>query len=396
MHYKIQTLNNIADAGLEQFPIEHYLIGPDIAEPDAIIVRSASLHNYDIPTSVKVIGRAGAGVNNIPVEKLTVRGIPVLNTPGANANAVKELVLAGMLLACRNIPQALTFIDKLSGEPKKQLEHVEREKKHFSGFELAAKKLGVIGLGNVGVKVANMGIALGMQVVGFDPSISVEHAWGLSSSVECAHNIDDVLMESDFVTLHIPLIPETEHMINALRIKVMKPGAILLNFSRENIVDEAAVRDAIDDNHIYAYVCDFPSVHLQNHNRVICLPHLGASTREAEETCAIMIAAQIRNYLENGNVVNAVNLPTVDVPFTGPYRLTIINKNVPKMVAQITTHLGAAGINIVDLANKSQGDIAYTLIDVSTKIGDDVIKSIAAIEDVLQVRSIINDKFIKR
>lgn len=386
MHYKIQVLNDIAEAGLRQFPLEQYEIVSETNAPDAILVRSASLHNFPVPKSLKVIGRAGAGVNNIPVEKLSALGIPVLNTPGANANAVKELVLAGMLLACRNIPEALTFVNKLGEEPKEKQESVEQIKKQFSGFELSEKTLGVIGLGNVGVKVANMGISLNMRVIGYDPTISVQRAWELSSQVEQAHSIDNVLTQADFISLHVPLIPETQQMINTLRLKIFKPNAILLNFSRGEIVDEEALRTAIDQNLIYAYVCDFPSHHLKGHSKVICLPHLGASTREAEELCAVMIAKQIREYLEKGNIINAVNLPAVEMPFLGNYRLAIVNRNIPNMVAQITTRLGEDKLNIIDLVNKSRGDLAYTLIDLESKAAEPLLKDIAAIEGVLQVR----------
>lgn len=384
--YKIKTLNAIAPSGLNQFPRNLYEVASEIQHPDAILVRSAVMHETPIPTSLRVVGRAGVGVNNIPVAKMTKLGIPVLNTPGANANAVKEAVLAGMLLAARNICQAWDYVRHLKGDDATLHELVESQKKQFLGFELAGKTLGVIGLGNVGVKVANMAIALGMRVLGYDPTITTRRAWELSASVEQAYSIDNLLMQSDFVTFHVPLTPETQHMIHASRIRAMKPGMVMLNFAREGIVEIAALKQALDENHLTAYVSDFPSAELIGHPRVINLPHIGASTKEAEENCATMVAKQIREYLEAGTIINSVNFPTVEMPFTNGFRIAIVNVNVPNMVAQISSELAHAGLNIIDLINKSRDDIAYTLIDVNAAVEDELQKKLRSIDGVVQVQ----------
>lgn len=386
--HKILTLNNISVVGLERFPRDSYEIASEIQHPDAILLRSFKMHGMAIPPTLKAVGRAGAGVNNIPVPELSKLGIPVFNAPGANANAVKELVVAGMLLACRNICQAWDFARNLAGDDDAIGKQAEAGKKDFVGFELPGRTLGVIGLGAIGIKVANVAIDLGMRVIGYDPKITVQSAWRLSSKVQQAVSLDDLLAKVDFVSFHVPLNDETRHMINADRLKRMKDGVVILNFAREGIVDTAAVRAALDAGKIYAYVCDFPDNQLKNHKRVIALPHLGASTDEAEENCAVMVADQVRDYLENGNIFNAVNFPEVQMPRSEGYRIGIANANVPNMVGQISTVMAKAGLNIIDLLNKSRGEIAYTLADVDRPIPAEVVAGIRNIDGVLNVRVI--------
>ncbi len=386
--YKILTLNNISVLGLERFPRESYEIASEIPHPDAILLRSFKMHGMAIPETVKAVGRAGAGVNNIPVPELSKRGIPVFNAPGANANAVKELVVAGMLLACRNICQAWDFARNLEGDDDAIGKQAEAGKKDFVGFELPGRTLGVVGLGAIGIKVANVAIDLGMRVIGYDPKITVQGAWRLSSEVQQAASLDDMLSKVDFVSFHVPLNDETRGMINADRLKRMKNGAVILNFAREGIVDTAAVCAAIDAGKIYSYICDFPGRELKARKRVIALPHLGASTGEAEENCAIMVADQVRDYLENGNIFNSVNFPEVHMSRTEGHRIAIANANVPNMVGQISTVMAKAGLNIIDLLNKSRGEIAYTLADVDQKIPATVVEGIRGIDGVLNVRVI--------
>jgi D-3-phosphoglycerate dehydrogenase len=386
--YKILTLNNISVAGLERLPRDRYEIASEIQHPDAILLRSFKMHDMAIPPSLKAVGRAGAGVNNIPVDKMSAMGVPVFNAPGANANAVKELVIAGMLLAARNICQAWDFARNVQGDDAAINKQVEAGKKDFAGFELPGRALGVIGLGAIGRLVANAGVSLGMKVIGFDPGITVEGAWELSSEVKKAASVDDMLSKVDFVSFHVPLIDATRHMINAERLKLMKDRVVILNFAREGIVDDAAVSAAIKSGKVYAYVCDFPSNLLKNHERVITLPHLGASTEEAEDNCAVMVAEQVREYLENGNVTNSVNFPTVVMPSTAGHRIAIVNANVPNMVGQISTALAKAGLNIIDMLNKSRGELAYTLTDVEQPVPAVVLKEIEAIDGVLAVRAL--------
>ena len=386
--FKIQTLNNISVVGLDRLPRDRYEVASEIAHPDAILVRSAKMHDLVIPETVKAIGRAGAGVNNIPVPAMTARGIAVFNAPGANANAVKELVIAGMLLSARNIAQAWGFARGLSGDDAAIGKAVESGKKNFVGFELPGRTLGVVGLGAIGVKVANAARALGMKVVGYDPTITVQRAWQLSSDVQAALSIDDLLSRSDFVTFHVPLTNETRHMISAERLKILKKGAVLLNFSREGILDDAAVVAALDSGHLYAYCCDFPNNLLKDHPRVVTLPHLGASTAEAEDNCAVMVADQIRDYLEDGTVVNSVNFPDINLPRSEGFRMAIVNSNVPNMVGQISTDLAAAGLNILDMLNRSRADVAVTLIDVNAPCPDATLTQLRAIAGVLSVRNL--------
>ncbi|MCI0504715.1 MAG: phosphoglycerate dehydrogenase, partial [Gammaproteobacteria bacterium] len=384
---KILTLNNISVKGLERLPRDKYEIASEIQHPDAILLRSYKMHGMEIPASLKAVGRAGAGVNNIPVEKLSKLGIPVFNAPGANANAVKELVIAGMLLASRNICQAWDFARNLQGSDEEINKAVEAGKKNFAGFELPGRTLGVVGLGAIGRLVANSAASLGMNVIGYDPGITVEGAWKLSSAVEKAQGIDDLLSRVDYVTFHVPLVEDTRHMINTQKLRLMKKGVVILNFARDGIVDDDAVASAIKEGKVYAYVCDFPSNLLKTHQRVITLPHLGASTEEAEDNCAIMVADQVRNYLEHGNIVNSVNFPDVVMTHTEGCRVGIVNSNVPNMVGQISTAMAKAGLNIIDMLNKSRGELAYTLIDVNRPIPQSVLKEIAQIKGVLAVRT---------
>ncbi|NCF10220.1 MAG: 3-phosphoglycerate dehydrogenase [Gammaproteobacteria bacterium] len=386
--FKILTLNNISVTGLERLPRDRYEVASEIAHPDAILVRSAKMHDMPIPETLKAVGRAGAGTNNIPVDAMSQRGVPVFNAPGANANAVKELVLAGMLLASRNLCQGWAYARDLQGDDAEINKAVEAGKKKFAGFELPGRTLGVIGLGAIGVQVANAALALGMRVVGYDPQITVRRAWQLSSSVEQATSVDALLAKSDFVSCHVPLVDATRNLVNADRLNLMREGSVLLNFSRSGIIDDEAAVAALDAGKLYAYICDFPSNLLKNHPRVVTLPHLGASTREAEENCAVMVADQLRDYLEDGNIRNSVNFPEVIMPRNGGYRMTVANANVPNMLGQISTDLAKAGLNIVDMLNKSRGDLAYTVVDVEAPIPQAVIDEIAAIEGVLAVRNL--------
>ena len=386
--FKVLTYNNIATVGLERFPRETYEIASEIQHPDAIMLRSFDLHGLAVPETLKAVGRAGAGVNNIPVAEYTQRGIPVFNAPGANANAVKELVIAGMLLAARNICPAWAYARGLEGDDKALHSQVEKGKKQFAGFELAGKTLAVLGLGAIGVRVANAAMDLGMDVVGFDPQLTVESAWQLSSLAKRAGSIDDLISRADMVTLHVPLNDHTRHVINAARLDFMKKGAVLINFSREKVVDEEAVLAALDSGQLAAYVCDFPSRNLLGHDKVIALPHLGASTAEAEDNCAIMVADQLRDFLENGNIRNSVNMPEVVVPRSQGARLCIVNENVPNMVGQITGALADANLNILDLVNKSRENVAYTLVDLNSGVPEDTLQRIRSIAGVLSARAI--------
>lgn len=386
--FKVLTLNNISPVGLARLPGDHYKVGSDIREPDAILVRSAKMHEMEIPASLKAVGRAGAGVNNIPVPKMSERGIPVFNAPGANANAVKELVLAGLILGCRHICQAWDFARGLNGSDEELHKAVEAGKKKFAGYELPGRTLGVIGLGAIGRIVANTGVALGMKVIGYDPGLTVEGAWQLSADVKKARTVDELLRTSDFVTFHVPLMDATRNLINAERLKSMKDSAVILNFAREGIVDDKAVVDALNAGEVYAYVCDFPSNLLKNHPRVITLPHLGASTQEAEENCAVMVAEQVRDFLENGNVRNAVNFPEVVVPRATQHRFICANANVPNMLGQISEAFGHAKLNIHDMVNMSRGDLAYTVVDLDAPVPEVLVKQIASIPGVLMARLI--------
>jgi len=385
--YRVLTLNNISARGLERLPRERYEVASDLNQPDAILVRSADMHKTTVPPSVLAIGRAGAGTNNIPVAEMSKRGIPVFNAPGANANAVKELVLAGLLLAARNICQAWAFARGLSGDDHAIDEQVEKGKKKFVGFELPGRTLGVVGLGAIGVEVANSAEALGMKVLGYDPQITVHRAWQLSSSVEQALSLDDLFARADAVSVHVPLNQDTRALVSAARLKLMRPGGVVLNFARAPIVDDAAVIASLEAGHLGAYVCDFPNNALKDHPKVVALPHLGASTGEAEENCAVMVADTVREYLENGNIRNSVNFPEAVLPrVPGVTRLAVANRNVPNMVGQISTCLASAGLNIADLLNKSRGEYAYTLIDIDSAVPQSILGQIRNIEGVLAAR----------
>lgn len=385
MTRKIQTLNAISKKGLSRLP-DSYVVGNDIADPDAVLVRSQVMHDMPIAASVLAIGRAGAGTNNIPTKAMSERGVVVFNAPGANANAVKELVIAGMLMGTRNIAPALTFVSGLFGDDESLHKQVEAGKKHYVGHELRGSTLGIIGLGAIGSMLAESAIQLGMNVVGFDPEITVDAAWRLPSQVKKAASIDDLVKRCDFISLHVPLLPATKDLINGDRIKLMKKGCILLNFARDGIVNEKAVLDGLNDGRLHSYVCDFPSNLLRHHPRFVALPHLGASTEEAEENCAVMVADQVRDYLDNGNILNSVNFPNISMPRESAYRLAIANANVPNMLGQISTTLAGAGLNIHNMVNKSRGDLAFTLVDVECAIPQAVIDQLTAIGGVLRVR----------
>jgi len=381
---EVLVINNIAPVGLKRFPAERYAVVKESKDPWAIMVRSQDLHKFEFGPSLRAVGRAGAGVNNIPVKELSKRGIPVFNAPGANANAVKELVLAGMLIAARNLGPALQFTKELK---KENLERtVEEGKKQFAGFELPGHTLGVIGLGKIGSLVADAAIRLGMNVLGYDPHITVEGAWSLPSQVKRAASVDEILKGSHFVTLHIPLIDKTKHTVNAKNLELMRPGAVLLNFSREGVVAEDAVLKGLESGRLKWYVTDFPSAALLGHQGVIALPHLGASTGEAEDNSAVMVVDELREYLEHGNLQNAVNFPDASMPREAPYRLAIANANVPDMLGRISHTLGKRKINIHNMLNKSKGEMAYTLVDTDTAVSKDVIDELSALEGVLTVR----------
>lgn len=387
MTFRIRTLNAISPAGLSRLPGDRYQVSHDVAEPDALLVRSASLHTEPIPASVLAVARAGAGTNNIPVADLSTRGIPVFNTPGANANAVKELVVAGIFLAARNIVDAAAFAHRLEGDHATMDKLVEAGKKAFVGFELPGRTLGVIGLGSIGVEVANVAVSLGMRVLGYDPKITVEHAWALSSQVEHVTSLEQVLTRSDIITVHVPLVNGTRGLIGAEQFRAMKTSAVLINFARGAIVDEPALIEALEKGQLRGYVCDFPTPLLNKRPRVVTLPHLGASTREAEENCAIMAAEELRAYLEDGTIRNSVNFPNAHLPRAeGRRRLAIANANVPNMVGQISTMLGEAGLNIADLVNSSRGELAYTLVDVDGEIPASLVDRLRAVPGVLHAR----------
>ncbi len=386
--YSVLTLNPISSQGLHRLPGARYAVGKAVEHPDAILVRSFDMRTMDIPSSVKAIGRAGAGTNNIPVDEMSRRGIPVFNAPGANANAVKELVLAALLMAARNLIPALAYVAALDAAASELEKSVEDAKKQFAGVELPNRALGIVGLGAIGSLVADTAIKLGMKVIGFDPEITVDAAWRLPSSVRKANSIEELLKQSDFVTLHVPLLDVTRHLIDDKRLAVMKHGAALLNFARDGIVDEDAVIAALRGRRLKYYLCDFPSAKLLHQPGVAALPHLGASTEEAEENCAVMVVDQVREYLENGAIANAVNFPNVDMPRESPHRIAIANANVPNMLGQISTAMAKAGLNIHNMVNKSRGEMAYTLVDVDSPIEASVIEAISAIDGVLSVRAI--------
>jgi D-3-phosphoglycerate dehydrogenase len=386
--YKVLTLNNISVDGLNRLPRDRYEVASEIGHPDAIMLRSYNMHDMEIPASVRGVARAGAGVNNIPVGALSKRGVPVFNAPGANANAVKELVIAGMLLSARNLCTAWDYVRSLEGDGAELNKKVEAGKKQFVGYELPSRTLGVIGLGAIGVQVANAALSLGMRVIGFDPQITVRRAWELSSGVEQARSLEDMLGRVDVITAHVPLVDATKGLINAERIRLMSAGTVILNFARGGVMDDDAILAALNEGKLGAYVSDFPSRKLIDHEKVIGLPHLGASTHEAETNCAIMVADNLRNFLDNGLVINSVNFPEADLPRMQAHRITVVNANVPNMVGQISTCLADAGLNIEDLLNKSRGDLAYTIVDLDGPVTAATVESISGISGVLCVRNL--------
>jgi D-3-phosphoglycerate dehydrogenase / 2-oxoglutarate reductase len=386
--YKIRTLNDIAVAGLRRLPRRRYEVASDISRPDAILVRSFDMHGMEIPDSVAAIGRAGAGVNNIPIQAMSERGVPVFNAPGANANAVKELAVAGLLLAARNVCNARDYVRALDAAGDDLAAAVEAGKKQFVGFELPGRTLGVIGLGAIGVEVANVALSLGMKVVGFDPDITVKRAWQLSSAVQQVDTLDRLFKRSDAVSVHVPLVEATHHLVNRDRLALMPERGVLINFARGGVVDNAAVLAALDSGRLHAYVCDFPAPELNRHRQVVALPHLGASTTEAEENCAIMVAENIRDYLENGNIRHSVNFPEATMPRADTWRITIANANVPNMVGQISTCLAQINLNIEDLLNKSQGELAYTIVDLDGPVPEETLAALRRIKGVLALRNL--------
>ncbi len=382
----VLVLNAISAGGLSRLPAERYRVGKDVADPAAVLVRSADMHGMAIPASVRAIGRAGAGTNNIPVAAMSERGVPVFNAPGANANAVKELVLAGLLMAARNVTPALAFVGGLKAGAADLDKTVEAGKKSFAGFELAGHTLGIVGLGKIGCLVADAAIKLGMHVLGYDPEITVDAAWSLPAQVKRAASVNEVLRSAHFVSLHVPLVEATRHLVNDGNIGLMRQGAVLLNFSREGVVSDTAMLDALASGRLAYYVCDFPSATTLGHPRIVALPHLGASTREAEENCAVMVVDQLRSYLEHGHIANAVNFPSVSMERESRFRVAIANSNVPNMLGQISTTMAQAGLNIHNMVNKSRGAMAYTLVDVDSPVAEEVLGSLADIRGVLSVR----------
>lgn len=385
--FQIKKLNAISNAVYDYLTEDKYQISEEGNEYDAILVRSAKCHDMDFPGNLMAIARAGAGVNNIPVEDCANKGIVVFNTPGANANGVKELVLAGMFIASRNILEATQWAQTLKGKGDEVLPMVEKGKKQFAGPELAGKTLGVIGLGAIGVMVANAAHSLGMKVIGYDPYISIESAWGLSQDVGRAYKLEELLTAADYITLHVPLMDKTRSFIGESELNKMKKNVVLLNFARNGLIDYEPLFEALDCGRIGRYVTDFPNEKLLEYDNVISIPHLGASTPESEENCAYMAAKQLRDYLETGNIVNSVNMPSCVLPFTGKFRIVVINKNTSGMVGKITAMLAELGANITDMVNKSKGDIAYTVINLDEKVSDDVIQKIRGIEGVIRVRT---------
>lgn len=385
--FKILKLNQISPKGLEIFPQNQYEIASEFTHPDAILVRSATIAPDTMPESIRAIARAGAGVNNIPVPVCTERGIPVFNTPGANANAVKELVLAGMVLSARGVLEGIEFVKGLQmTDAKAMSKAVEDGKKHFAGYELAGKTLGIVGLGKIGALVADMGLHLGMQVMGFDPALSVDAAWRLSNQTQRIENLPTLLSKADYISLHVPYSETTKNMINQNNIRFLKNGARLLNFSRGEIVECAAVIEALNTGKLSRYATDFPCPELMGRKEAIMLPHLGASTEEAEEACAVMAAKQLIDFLENGNIVNSVNFPALSLDRTSSNRIAIANKNIPKMLGRITSVLADSNINVNEMLNKSRDDVAYNLIDTDTPPSEALLTALRGIEGVINVR----------
>ena len=384
--YKVKIFNNIATSGLERLDSNKYEIIDDLSKSTSIVLRSHKLTEDNIPLSIDAIGRAGAGVNNIPVDAMSDRGVPVFNAPGANANAVKELTIASLLIAARNICIARDYVRSLDPQKIDIKKSVEAGKKQFAGIELPGRTLGVVGLGSIGVSVANTALALGMKVVGFDPNVTINNAWKLSSGVQKVESLEEIFQRSDAVTIHVPLIDETKDLINSKSINLLKKGSILINFSRAGIVNTDDILRSLDSDGLSCYVCDFPEPNIMFHEKIIALPHLGASTHEAEENCAIMVIENLKDYLENGNINYSVNFPEANMQRNSAYRLTIANKNIPNMVGQITAILAAENLNIEDLLNKSSGSLAYTIVDVDKEISNDVLGKISDIDGIMRLR----------
>jgi D-3-phosphoglycerate dehydrogenase / 2-oxoglutarate reductase len=389
--YKVRTYNAISVKGLERFPRQSYEVGSDISQPDAFLLRSQKLQGVEVPKSLLAAARAGAGTNNVPIAEYSKLGVVVFNTPGANANAVKELVMAGMLLATRGILPGMAYVNTLTAmtDAAEMSAHLEKEKARFAGGEIKGKTLGIVGLGAIGSMVADMALAMGMKVVGFDPALSIDAAWRLSSEVSRMENLQALLAKSDYISLHVPAMEATKHLINDAALALTKPGTVLLNFARETIVDSAAVKRALDAGKLGKYVCDFPEPDLLNHPQVIATPHIGASTEESEENCAVMAANQLMDYLENGNIVNSVNFPAVAMGrVAGTTRITFSNDNVSGVLGHVLSVLADKNVNVIDMMNKSRGELAFNIIDVESKPADDVIAAIAAVEHVIRVRVI--------
>ena len=386
--FKVLTLNNIAVEGLRRLPRSRYEVASEMAHPDAILLRSQNMHKMDKPTSVAAVGRAGAGTNNIPIDAFSARGVPVFNAPGANANAVKELTIAGMLIGARNLFQGAEYVASLADAGDALNKAVEAGKKQFVGFELPGKTLGVIGLGAIGVEVANAAFALGMKVVGFDPAITVQNAWQLSSGVKQAETLDQLFRHADFISIHVPLMDATRGIVNADRLALLNAGAVLVNFARGGIVDDAAAIAALDSGKLHAYVTDFPTAELIAHPKAIAFPHLGASTSEAEENCAIMVAENVKDYLENGNIRFSVNFPNAQLPRQNAWRITLANANVPNMVGQVSTCIANAGLNIEEFLNKSVGDFAYSIVDLNGEPSRELLDELGSIDGILTLRNL--------
>ena len=389
--YKVRTYNQISVKGLERFPRQSYEVGSDIGSPDAFLLRSQKLQGVEVPKSLLTVARAGAGVNNVPVDQYGKQGIVVFNTPGANANAVKELVMAGMLLATRGILPGMAYVNSLTSltDAAEMAQLLEKEKSRFAGGEIKGKTLGIVGLGAIGSMVAEMALSMGMKVVGFDPALSIDAAWRLSSEVSRMENLQSLLARADYISMHVPALDATRHLINEDALTMVRTGAVLLNFARETIVDSNAVLRSLDKGKLGKYVCDFPEPALLNHPKVIAMPHIGASTEESEENCAVMAANQIMDYLENGNITNSVNFPAVSMARTaGLTRITFSNNNVSGVLGQVLSVLAGNQVNVIDMMNKSRGELAFNLIDVESRPADDVLAAIAAVQHVIRVRVI--------
>lgn len=386
--YKIQTLNKISPVGLTNLPLDNYEVSSEPSNPDAILLRSYKMHDMELPSSVKAIGRAGAGTNNIPIDKYAKIGVVVFNTPGANANAVKELVMASLFVSSRNVIGGVNWVQGLLGKGEEVPKLVEGGKSQFVGPEILGKKLGVIGLGAIGVNVCNSATSLGMEVLGFDPFLSVDAAWGLSRAVKKANSLDDLLSQVDYLSIHVPLNEHTKNLINSEKIELMKDTAKIINFARGGLVNDDAILEAVKNNKIGGYVTDFPNEKMLGVDGIIPVPHLGASSPEAENNCATMAVNEVKDFLENGNIVNSVNFPACSMAKSGATRITIVNKNIPNMVGQITTVLADNSVNISDLMNKHRGDIAYNIIDVDGDVSDVTVTALKGIEGVIKVRLI--------